>query len=57
MSEEIDEDDAVHSLIPKPSEENMQHDVDDAVHKNYKPAVDPEHQNEERNPDDAVHGH
>ena len=57
LSEEIDEDDAIHTLNPTPSGENMQQDGDDAVHKNYKPAVDPVHGDEERDPDDAIHGH
>lgn len=57
LSEEIDEDDAMHSLNPKPSAENMQQDGDDAIHKNYKPAPDQEHENDERDPDDAIHGH
>ncbi len=57
LSEEIDEDDAMHSVNPKPSAENMQQDGDDAIHKNYKHAPDAGHENDERDPDDAMHGH
>lgn len=56
LSEEIDEDDAVHSNKEKASEENTLQDGDDAIHKNYKPASDSIHENDERDPDDAVHG-
>lgn len=52
--EEIDLDEAVHSLKPTASEEEMQQDGDEAVHENYKPA--PSHEGEEIDPDDAVHG-
>ena len=56
LPNEIDEDDAIHSKKEKPSEENKQQDGDDAVHKNYKPAPDSLHEDDERDPDDAVHG-
>ncbi len=56
LPNEIDGDEAVHSIKQKPTEENKQQDGDDAVHKNYKPAPDSSHENDERDPDDAVHG-
>ena len=56
LPNEIDSDEAVHSVKPVPSAENMQQDADDAVHKNYKPASDSSHENDETDPDDAVHG-
>lgn len=55
LSDEMDEDDAIHSKKDKPSEENKQQDGDDAVHRNYKPAPDSAHENDERDPDDRVH--
>ena len=33
--EETDADDRVHSIPNKPSDENIQQDADDAIHKNY----------------------
>lgn len=53
---ETDIDDLLHSKKEKATEENKQQDGDDAVHKNYKPAKDELHENDERDPDDLVHG-
>lgn len=56
LPDEIDEDDAMHAKKEKASEENKQQDADDAVHKNYKPAPDSTHEDDELDPDDRVHG-
>lgn len=53
---EVDPDEAIHQKPDKSSEESMQYDGDDAVHKAYKPAADPLHENQERDPDDRAHG-
>ncbi len=53
---EADPDETVHQKPSIPSEENLKHDADDAVHSGYKPAADPSHENQERDPDDMSHG-
>lgn len=51
-----DADEAVHQKKQEPSEENKLQDADDAVHRAYKPATNSSHDNDERDPDDRVHG-
>lgn len=53
---EGDADEIVHELPQQPTDDNIKADADDAVHKGYKPPVDSEHENDERDPDDLVHG-
>ncbi len=53
---ETDADDAVHKTAQAPSEENMDQDADDAVHQMKTPPVNSLHENDERDPDDLVHG-
>ena len=54
--DEIDPDDAVHSILQPPSEENIEQDADDAVHQMKSPPTDSLHENDEKDPDDLVHG-
>ncbi len=53
---EADPDETVHQKTSIPAEEHLKHDADDAVHSGYKPAADPSHKNQERDPDDMAHG-
>lgn len=53
---EADPDEVIHQKTPIPSDEQLKHDADDAVHSGYKPAADPSHENQERDSDDLSHG-
>lgn len=52
-----DPDEAIHLKTPTVSEQNKQHDADDAVHKTVTPSVVAEDINKQIDLDDAVHGH